>query len=310
MTGTGLTIDQYFDRERTLRDTPYSQKAHFFYVLVPEDDPETTEILAHCEVYEHPALLGLTSSVAQDIKCMSIGSVFCPVEHRGKGYAKIMMNLLYKQLEQDPQVRASTLYSDIGPVFYDRMGWKTMPSKEVVIAVQPAWQVPAHCQPITNKAEVDRLVTQDNAMIREDMKKVVQPSFAVLPTPEKIHWIQQRSQFYCEKLGHGDIEVFGAHLPGTDNYVTFFHNFGEKSIYFLRMRSDNEQTTQAFIALAQQEALRYDFEKIILWDISAIDGLGDQQTVIQQREESISALSLFNDTSNVTWLYNEKFAWV
>jgi predicted GNAT family acetyltransferase len=308
--GTSLTIDQYFERERVLRNTPYSQQAHSFYVLVPEDNLDTTDILAHCEVYEHPALLALASGVPQDIKCMSIGSVFCPSEHRGKGYARKMMSLLYEELEENPEVHASTLYSDIGPVFYDRIGWKTMSSKEVVIAVQPTWQVPTNIQPITNKAEIDKLVTQDNILIHEEMLNQAQPAFCVLPTPEKIHWIQRRSQFYCEQLGHANIEILGAHVPGTDSYVTYFHNFTEKSMYFLRMRSDSNQTTKAFIALAQREALRYNFEKIILWDVPAMQGLGEQQTIVEQREESISALTVFNHITNVSWLYNEKFAWV
>jgi hypothetical protein len=242
---------------------------------------------------------------------MAIGSVFCPVEHRGKGYAKQLMKLLYQEFKQDSSIHTSTLYSDIGPHFYDRIGWKTMPSKEIIVSAQPSLPIPDNVRLITSSDEIDAFAAKDIELIHAELKNAKQPSFCVLPIAEKIHWIQRRAHFYFDKLSPWSITTLGAYIPETNNYVTFFYNYPEKSIYFLRMRSDNDQVTKAFLAVAQREALGYNFDKIIVWDSPALDDSQLKQHVVQQREESISALAVYNDVaSEVTWLCNEKFAWV
>ncbi|KAI9280617.1 hypothetical protein BC943DRAFT_330764 [Umbelopsis sp. AD052] len=308
--GGCLTPEQYYEREHMLIDTAYAQKAHGFVVLVPENDPLTEDILAHCEVYEHPVLVSTTAGEAQQAKCMGIGSVFCPVEHRGHGYASQMLKLLHQQFEKDPTVRASNLYSDIGPVFYDRLGWKTMPSKEIVIAAEPSLAVPDHVKAITSSEEIERLIAKDVELLHTEMKDLESAAVCILPTADKVAWIQLRSAYYFQKLTPWTVDTLGAYIPGTDNYATFFYHFERKCIYFLRMRSDSEETTKAFLAVAQREALRFQFVKIAIWDIPTLKDNHINQTVIEMRTESISALATFDVPTEATWLANEKFAWV
>jgi hypothetical protein len=290
--------------------TAFAQKAHGFLVLVPEDDPLTDNILAHCEVYEHPVLVSTTPGEAQQAKCMGIGSVFCPVEHRGHGYASQMLKLLHEDFEKDPSIRASNLYSDIGSVFYARLGWKTMPSKEIIVATEPSLAAPDNVKAITSHEEVEKLIAKDIELLHKEVKESESPVVCILPTAEKIGWIQLRSNYYFEKLTSWSIDTLGAYIPGTDNYATFFYHYERKCIYFLRMRSDSEETTKAFIAVAQREARRFNFVKIAIWDTPTLKDSHISQTVIEQRKDSISALATFNVPSEFTWLLNEKFAWI
>jgi hypothetical protein len=293
-----------------LLDTPFSKQAQSFWVLVPKDNTSTINILAHCEVYEHPALLTTTPGHVRQVRCMAIGSVFCPVEHRGKGYAKQLMNLLYQQFKEDPTIHTSTLYSDIGPQFYDRIGWKTMPSKEIIISAHPSLPIPDNVRLIASSQEIDSFAAKDIELLHIELKNAQSPTFCVLPVAEKIHWIQRRAHFYFSKLSSWSIETLGAYIPETNNYVSFFYNYQEKAIYFLRMRSDNEQATKAFLAVAQREALRCNLDKIIVWDTPSLSDDQIKLQVIHQRDESISALAAYDVTSEVTWVCNEKYAWV
>ncbi|RKP33643.1 hypothetical protein BJ085DRAFT_8988, partial [Dimargaris cristalligena] len=129
--GKGLTLDQYLDREVMLQATDFAQSHMTVYVLVPDNDRETREPLAHCDVFERPAVHIQGKTVVQSGLAYSIASVFCPPAYRGWGYASMMMDQLYTILKTKPNSLASTLYSDIGPDFYARFGWRTYPAQQI-----------------------------------------------------------------------------------------------------------------------------------------------------------------------------------
>jgi predicted acetyltransferase len=244
------------------------------------------------------------------VKCMGIGSVFCPVEHRGRGYASKMLKLLHQEFEKDPTIRASNLYSDVGPVFYARLGWKTMPSKEIIISTEPSLPVPENVKAITSREEIEALIAKDVELLHKEVKDMKSPAVCILPDVDKIAWIQVRADFYFEKFTSWKIDTLGAYIPGTDNYAIFFYHYERKCIFFLRMRSDSKEAAKALLAVAQREALRFKFDKIAIWDSPTLNDSQIKQHVIEQREESIAALATFDVPSNFTWLHNEKFAWI
>jgi hypothetical protein len=72
------------------------------------------------------------------VDCHSIDSVFVPPEHRCKGYATLLVKLLREHLISEARGQpwvVSNLYSDVGPKFYSRFGWKVFESREWVIRV-------------------------------------------------------------------------------------------------------------------------------------------------------------------------------
>jgi hypothetical protein len=108
------------------------------WVLVPRDDPTTTDILAHCDTYRRAGVVRLPDGRQRDVVTYNVGLVFTPPQRRKKGYAKHMMRLMHyvvaplgvlppfpQEWGRLPEERFgdatfSTLYSDVGDAFYAR----------------------------------------------------------------------------------------------------------------------------------------------------------------------------------------------
>lgn len=70
--------------------------------------------------------------------CFAIASVFTPNAHRRRGYAAKMLSLLLQELKSRKGAVASTLYSDIGPNYYSKIGWEAHPSVSLVLDLNPS----------------------------------------------------------------------------------------------------------------------------------------------------------------------------
>ncbi|KNE70613.1 hypothetical protein AMAG_20296 [Allomyces macrogynus ATCC 38327] len=122
-------MKEYFHREDLLQDTGFTRLGHSSWLLVPaaEQYAEMPTILAACETFKRPCRVG-----DQDTFAWSVASVFTRPEFRGCGYATTMMSKLRDRLvAEHPKLGVSTLYSDIGPKYYDRLGWRLFPSDSV-----------------------------------------------------------------------------------------------------------------------------------------------------------------------------------
>lgn len=101
-----LDVETYHDREQTLASTPLTRNGGLStWVLVdPADDPH--KILSSCETTKKQALIstprinGDTVSTVRQVTAHGVGSVFTPEEHRGKGYAGTMLQLLAESLKR------------------------------------------------------------------------------------------------------------------------------------------------------------------------------------------------------------------
>ncbi|KAJ3359125.1 hypothetical protein GGF32_009646, partial [Allomyces javanicus] len=124
--GQNLDMKEYFHRENLLQDTGFTRQGHSSWLLVPaaEQNAEMPTVLAACETFKRPCRVG-----GQDTFAWSVASVFTRPEFRGCGYATTMMSKLRDRLvAEHPKLGVSTLYSDIGPKYYDRLGWRVFPS--------------------------------------------------------------------------------------------------------------------------------------------------------------------------------------
>lgn len=104
--------------------------------LVPRHDPQTTNLLAHCETFKRQSLIKRGTSDVKDTISYGIASVYTPAEHRGKGYARQLLQLIHYTIARSdllpafpdawgskPELGAkdaefSVLYSGIGDKFY------------------------------------------------------------------------------------------------------------------------------------------------------------------------------------------------
>ena len=117
-----LTVEKYHDRERTLAATSLTRNGGLAsWVLVnPADNPN--KILTSCETIKKDALVarppvnGGVVSMVKHVAAHAIGSVFTPVEQRGKGYARVMLQMLAERSRKGNPEGFTVLYSDIGKV--------------------------------------------------------------------------------------------------------------------------------------------------------------------------------------------------
>jgi len=68
------------------------------------------------------------------IRMCGVGAVFTPVALRGQGYATVLLEQLLDRERRDG-VELATLFSEIGPTFYQRLGFAPVPLDEMTVGV-------------------------------------------------------------------------------------------------------------------------------------------------------------------------------
>lgn len=135
--GAFLSIDDYNHREEiVLGHTPMCKNRLKSWGLYIEDGTR----VAACETLERPALVQCKDGKIKSTSTFSIGAVFTPKEHRGKGYASVMMKQMASGIpfkptltdadiikatgvsDVDQTLRVTPLWSDVG-TFYEKFGW-------------------------------------------------------------------------------------------------------------------------------------------------------------------------------------------
>lgn len=118
-----MDLPTYLRRETHLENQAFTRDGGItFWILVDTTlPPNARPILASCESLRKRAVIARGDGQVSDIISHGIGSVFCNLEHRGRGYAQRMITELGKKLDnwqQKDEERASftVLYSDIGKV--------------------------------------------------------------------------------------------------------------------------------------------------------------------------------------------------
>ncbi|PTU20071.1 hypothetical protein P175DRAFT_0502216 [Aspergillus ochraceoroseus IBT 24754] len=95
-------------------------------------------ILASCESFRKQALVRDVNGTCSDGIAHGIASVYCDPKLRGRGYASRLLRELSRPLPTTWQTQgrgkrciASVLFSDIGPKFYQSLGWEPFPSYQL-----------------------------------------------------------------------------------------------------------------------------------------------------------------------------------
>ncbi|KAJ1300328.1 hypothetical protein OPQ81_005149 [Rhizoctonia solani] len=207
----GISVDDFVKLFAILQQGPFAQNGRTeTWVLVPEDDPDTTNFYASCRIFAREVL---TLQPGQTSPSSSFGhaisTVLVPSEHRGKGYAKLFMSLLHSALASHryphplkvPTVTnhpstVSVLYSAVGD-YYARCipatgesGWTlqksvvtTWPLSSVQIPIQG---IPTPAK-LLSEAEVTATLDLGDSDIPTDLlelqkKDPTKTYFAFVPT--------------------------------------------------------------------------------------------------------------------------------
>lgn len=343
-----LTTSQYFSREAYLLTAPLTRKGqcHAWILTsptLPKNSDGSRPILSGCETFLKNAYVARSGKV-EKILAHGIGSVFCRHEYRGKGYAGRMISELGKKLEthQQPEGKSGTfsvLYSDIGPKFYAKYGWKAFQSTHIILPPLD----PSEYRKLQNDwPAVEDLVSEDlpkiptTLYLEEKLEKLSKdrpnvPHVAIQPDFAHFGWHQMREEFLCEVSGRPFPKIKGAIHRSTGIALIWCRVYAEDpSEWHLDILhvaippslAGSSKTVEALSALllrAQSEAHAWSMQAgVELWDpseevLQAAQRLRSEEDgeieIISRDDKHICCLKWNGPEDEVVWVAKEKYPW-
>ncbi|KAM0787062.1 hypothetical protein ACM66B_006325 [Microbotryomycetes sp. NB124-2] len=338
--GIGYSLEGFLERERQLSLTGMGRQMQC-WVLVPQVDPETKEILCSCETFRRPILWSPRAGLVQDAVGYSIASVFTPPHNRRKGYALHMMKTLHSKLRLENEQTVPTiengltqrndavvsfLFSDVGQ-FYSQAGppgWHTQGLSTTV------WQVNSYplqdsttssLSPVTAD-DFDRVAKADAELMRQDLatsKGSSYPAFATVLTKASLDWTTTRATQYAKENNLTVPEVWGFEIVAADSsssssssLILFSYELKRKAIKVLRVRASSSNEFESLMDAVVQLARQHGVDKIVAWQVDPelLQGLPqDKRGETLERTDSLSALAEYAGDGEITWKANEAYAW-
>jgi GNAT superfamily N-acetyltransferase len=330
-------LDQecYQEKELIQRSTKFSKDGSIFWALVNrsscgEEVPTGSPIYCHLETHKFNCMFKKSNGEVIHGYSHHIASVFTLPEYRGQGLASGFLKEIATQMAALPNAIGSTLYSDIGPSYYDKKGWRVYPSESAVLEVKPlnASMLAASTTDIGEKLflndNLQQFLDEDNKRLEaslDDPKYDGKEVFVPLPSRDSIEWQFSIGVYYAKIR---DFQEFptqcGLKLNG-DAFVIWCHNLKESTLFVVRSRFSNDpQAVSTLLKACIDEASKFKLKYVKIWQPASpvynkeVCKIFDIKRI--QREESLSSLMVFKqhrDTSlqeDPIWLCNEKFAWV
>lgn len=346
-----LELAQYQEEERMQRQTPFSQRGSIFWALVRQSEqhngddegdeglvPGEDLIFCHCESHRFDCVVRSRNGELTRGFSHHVASVFTLPEFRKQGLATFFLSLVRERLRKLLDALTSVLYSDIGPTYYDKLGWRVYPSTMVTLDVshprnglQSTVAVPAaagELQRFILDQHLDEFLVADNERLVQHLAGEQydnQAAFVVLPTRDSIEW-----QF-CVGVHHARVRGYpelptqcGVRLPGADAFVLWCYNIKESTLYIVRARF-SQQSADANVQLleaALEEARKFQLRKVAIWDPAVELRASELQSRFElafvERKGSLSSALVFDHSCDnaaaastlPVWVANEKYAWV
>ena len=251
-------------------------------------------------------------------------------------------NLITWQQPNGDKSLFSVLYSDIGSKFYSRFGWKAFPSTH--IHLQPlassAYEASSkHFPEVHDLVSEDlptlpavQIVEQELLSLSKEQANV--PFVAFRPDLDHFQWHHAREEFVASRMGLPFPRVKGAIHRPTGIALIWARIFSAKQkdwqIHCLHaiVPSEYKDTTEGSKALSalllrtQQEAGTFGMlGGVEIWDpsehiVAAAQSLRtevhDKVEVMYRDQEHVCSLrwtGAGNDSDQVVWAYNQKYAW-
>jgi len=344
-----LDLHQYLEREEILQQTDLTKDGRITGWILTSDafapNPDgSRQIFASCETIQTCAYVARQGKV-QKVQAHGIASVFTRSEYRGKGYAGRMMQELGKRLEswqnfKDLPNAFSVLYSDIGPNFYARHGWKVFPSTHIHLAPlkqddydRAKGQLPSIEELIMSDLQYIPAVKYVEQRLQEQSTTRPNTTYVgIRPDLEHFGWHIARDEFQCQLLEKGHPKVKGAIHRETGLALIWCRVFAEREqdwqLHILHTvvppsiqnSADALAVMAALLLRAQLEASQWDMAAgVEVWDpaeltLAAARKLKSEEQgkveVITRDKEHLCSLRWNNhDNVDVVWLANEKYAW-
>ena len=340
-----LTIAQYLTRELTLSTTALSaNRGTRYYILHAASSPST--ILSACEVTSKRALVKSSAAAGdgavREVRAYAIASVFTAPEHRGRGLAGYLLRCVQREVDGEGGAECGVLYSDIGRVFYTKLGWKDYRSAQVALKLEEGFgDVLAAAgrgggEPevvMVTEGEVEELCARDEARQRERLEGLVvgegETHVAFVPESRQMAWHFARDGYVAGVMRDGrEVVNRGARTADGASWLYWDHDLREKKLKVLRIvvtATDGKTAVshvKALLRAALAEARDWDLPKVLVWSpgsdvcVAATElwqeARDKLQVVFDERQDgSIPSLRWRDgkDAGTVVWEDNEYFAW-
>ncbi|PVU98465.1 hypothetical protein BB559_001545 [Furculomyces boomerangus] len=341
-----MDLDTYRKREALLAAQKFTSDNITVWLFGPKSELEGKEgsldFVSSCETFKRNVLIKRAgSNKTESVDCYSIATVFCPHHNRGKGYATGMMAALYEKLKSLGAV--STLYSDVGEVFYSRFGWENHPLYVTVVPVTHFSD--AHTTQNENSVSLidtpiaKNILEADCNTLRHDLENNKFGSgsesdgytrIITMPHYPQIEWRWIRDRFEGENcLGIKEFSsVYGAYINSDNEGIEFkkrceaatisesnscpsfliwTHRYREDTLMVLRARFNKPKDVKPLIKAAVDEAKKNNLPKVTLWNVeSSLTGIFENELGAKRTESksSLPGMAVFERGEN------EKVEWI
>lgn len=298
--------------------------------------------------------------------------MFTAVHHRGNGYASQMMKMLRDRLPIESKLHvqsgffqakfnemkvafrecsdtvqfipnngdivSSSLYSDIGPKFYSRLGWEVFPS--LSLRCSEATDDPSLRLSVSDNLlakdisdnEIGHILCLDLVSTVRNMAKLkfTEARFLMAPTKELLDWHIARSRYQHQIMANPSPNIWGSAVtlknsdtPKILGYALWMDLPLEKKMYILKIfvmeggdvppRSDITARLFSGVLKAAKDLKAQSVE--YYGPTEQMGGyLADGRWKLVNREESLSSLAIrySGDSSEgipVEWVGNERYCW-
>ncbi|KAG5366922.1 Lysine acetyltransferase [Yarrowia sp. B02] len=287
--GAFLTIDSYNHREEVvLGHTPMCKNRIKSWGLYTEKGR-----VAACETLERPALVQHKDGSVKSTSSFSIGAVFTPKEHRGNGYASVMMRQMasgipYKPTLSDAEIIKSTgvsevdqdlrftpLWSDVG-TFYEKFGWQPTTDLQYVFEAQQATN--GHTNGVNGHStvkylsedEVYALADKEAASFIADFEKYPfkgDYKCGIVPDRTVYEWHFARAKYLAKFAGVLAPTVFGVQVG--DSWMAWHHMYNAQELVVLRAKLAKPEDLSELVAAAKKHLATDGYceriNKVLIW---------------------------------------------
>ncbi|KAH7408994.1 hypothetical protein BKA64DRAFT_385501 [Cadophora sp. MPI-SDFR-AT-0126] len=346
--GDSLDLPQFLAESEYLLSVPLARDGGMtLWILVDRNlPPDERPILASCETFKKKALLSREDGV-QDVVIHGIASVFCDPAHRGRGYAVRMMREIGEvlrtwQIGVGETCAGSVLYSDIGKVYYAKLGWKPVgQNRHFLFPAKNQDGEKSEKECIVLDADLGDLCRRDEELLRKRLEtkgKDSRKTLMVLPDEDHMRWHHAKEDFVCGRVFDKECPFKGVLVgtwEGQDRVWAiwtrrFYGNSEtarrENTLYILRLvfekENENEknkaemrEALKIIIQAAQAEADYWGLGAVKLWDpsplvIDLIQGIDAEFKMVEREEDGIASLRWYGDGDLPERVANEKYAWL
>lgn len=216
-----------------------------------------------------------------------IASVLTPEANRGKGYAGAMIGEYFRQ---NPE-RNAVLYSDIGPPFYERFGFRAFPRFAVERPVGPL--ADSDARPIKLASFARKLGDlRYNTLL--DLEK---PGATLLPDAALLDWHLERFRYFAEVAETPFFDrLFWTLDHGEEHLLAFVPHFPQRKLDGLWVEQDCEECLEFASGLAGEWGMtgfRY-------WTANRL-GPNDEEECPMVRVPRLGTEAIYHDVQLCDW---------